>query len=335
MDRRRVQAAITIHRVIGSQHKTFCQFVVRQEPFAMEIQQLQYFAKVADCLSFSEAARQLDVSQPALSRSVAKLEAELGQPVFERGGRKLQLTEAGELLRERTQQMVALIEDTKAQIVDDGQTGRLRIAAIPTVAPYFLPQLLKQTNRTLPKARVEIHECTTDQCIKRCSEGEVDAAMVALPIEAKHLEVESLFEEELMLVTPKDHPLAKQKKVNVADVKPYPFVLLGEAHCLSDDIRGFCQRKAFQPVTTGETNQLTTVLELVALGHGVSLIPEMTRRTDRSRQRVYRSLTGDRPSRRIALMTNPYRFHSQLLVKFLELTRDFAHRHAEACDAGE
>jgi LysR family transcriptional regulator, hydrogen peroxide-inducible genes activator len=297
----------------------------------MEILQLQYFTRIAELGSFSAAGRELLVSQPALSRSIAKLEEELGQPVFERGGRRLQLTDAGQLLLDRAGEILTLVDDTKAQIADDGQNGTLRIAAIPTVAPYFLPGVLKATTESLPLAQFEVHECVTAECIRRAHAGEIDVAILALPVDAKYLDVQHLFDEELMLVLPAGHPLAHRQHVGAQDIEPYSFVLLSEAHCLSDEVQSFCQRKKIQPVATSETNQLATVLELVALGHGVSLIPEMTRRTDRSSKRVYRSLTGDVPQRKIAVVTNPYRYQSKLLLKFLELLREYAEEHVAVC----
>lgn len=297
----------------------------------MEILQLQYFTKISESGSFSAAARDLFVSQPTLSRSIAKLEDELGQPVFERGGRQLRLTDAGELLLERAGQILALVEDTKAQIADDGQTGTIRLAAIPTIAPYFLPGVLKEATNAFPQAHVDVHECVTVECLKRAHTGEIDLAVLAMPVDARYLDVEHLFDEELMLVMPPGHPLSKLKRIRARDVEPYSFVLLGEAHCLSDDVQSFCQRKKIQPVVTSETNQLATVLELVALGHGVSLIPEMTRRTDRNRKRIYCSLAGDTPKRRVAVVTNPYRYQSELLLNFKALLKEYAKRHIAAC----
>ena len=98
------------------------------------------------------------------------------------------------------------------------------------------------------------------------------------------------------------------------DVEPYPFVLLGEAHCLTDSVVTFCRQRSVQPVAVERTSQLATVQELVSLGHGVSLIPAMARRHDRCDTRVYRSLDGDRPHRTVAMAWNPYRFESKLLA---------------------
>lgn len=287
----------------------------------MDIEQLRYFLKVAEHSNFTRAAEDIGISQPALSRSVAKLEEELGQPVFERQTRKLQLTEAGQLLQSRAQQVVTLIEDTKAEITDDGETGRVRVGAIPTIAPYFLPELLRAFSESHPRANVIVHEDTTDQLLKAVTDGVVDLAVMALPIEARYLEIEELFDEELLLVLSPEHPLAEKKQVRLSDIESLPFVLLSEAHCLSDNIVTFCRQKAFHPVSVERTSQLTTVQELVSLDHGVSMIPSMARECDESDRRVYRSLSGTKPTRKIAIVWNPYRFQSKLVKAFLELLR--------------
>ncbi len=288
----------------------------------MELDQLRYFLQVAKRSSFTRAAEDLVISQPALSRSIQKLEEELGQPVFERKTRSVSLTEAGTLLQSRAQQVLAMIEDTKAEITDDGKSGRVRIGAIPTIAPYFLPEVLGQFSSAFPQANLVVQENTTDVLLKSCTQGEIDLAIVALPVSAKYLDVEELFTEELLLVMPPDHPLADKLKIRITDVEPFPFVLLDEAHCLSDNIVTFCRQKSFQPVTVERTSQLAMVQELVSLSHGVSMIPAMAAHRDQSNRRVYRSLSNPKPTRAIAVVWDPYRFESRLMKAF----REFLHR---------
>lgn len=288
----------------------------------MEIEQLRHFLKVADTQNFTRAAEEVGLSQPALSRSISKLEDSLGQPVFERQSRKVVLTEAGLVLKTRAEQILLIVEDTKAEISDDGESGRLRIAAIPTIAPYFLPRLLRGFAEEFSKALITVQEDTTDNLTKRCTQGEIDLAILALPITAKYLEVESLFKEELLLVLANDHPLAKKKQIQLADIEPLPFVLLGEAHCLSDNIETFCRQQSFNPVSVERTSQLATVQELVSLNHGVSMVPAMAVESDDSKRRLYRSVSGEKPTRTIAMVWNPYRFQSRLLEKFKEAVRD-------------
>lgn len=288
----------------------------------MELDQLRYFLRVAERSSFTRAAEDLMISQPALSRSIQKLEEEIGQPVFERRTRSVSLTDAGTLLQARVQQVFSILEDTKAEITDDGESGRIRIGAIPTIGPYFLPEILSRFSAAFPKATLVVQEHTTDPLLKSCTQGEIDLAIVALPISAKYLEVEELFDEELLLVLPPDHPLVHKPRIRLSDVEPFPFVLLDEAHCLSDTIVSFCRQRSFQPVAVGRTSQLTMVQELVSLSHGISMIPAMARHRDQSNRRVYRSLSSPKPMRTIAVVWNPYRFESRLLKVF----RDHLHR---------
>jgi LysR family hydrogen peroxide-inducible transcriptional activator len=289
----------------------------------LEFDQLRHFLKAAELSSFTRAADAVALSQPALSRSIARLEEELGQPLFERQTRKISLTDAGKLLQTRAQQILALVDNTKAEICDDGRTGTIRVAAIPTIAPFMLPTLLRAFGDSHPSATVIVHEDTTDILLKKLSEGAVDIALLALPLTAKYLEIEELFEEELLLVMCKDHPLCAKKQIRLADIEPLPFVLLGEAHCLTDNIVSFCRQKAFHPMSVESTSQLATVQELVSLNHGISLIPEMARALDDSERRVYRSLSGTSPTRKIVMAFNPYRFQSRLVESLKQQLRTY------------
>lgn len=293
----------------------------------MDLDQLRYFLRVAERQNFTRAAEDLAISQPALSRSIQRLEEELGQPVFERKTRSIVLTEAGLLLQSRAQQVLTILEDTKAEITDDGQSGRVRVGAIPTIAPYFLPELLQSFSRAYPKATLIVQENTTDSLIKSCTQGEIDLAILALPVPARYLEVEELFKEELLLVLPPNHPLAAQEKIRLTDVEPFPFVLLDEAHCLSDNIISFCRQRSFQPVSVERASQLAMVQELVSLSHGISMIPAMARQIDQSNRRVYRSICGRPPTRTIAVVWNPYRFQSRLFQAFRDHLRRFRSSH--------
>lgn len=284
----------------------------------MELHQLRYFTKVAELGNFTHAAKACHVSQPSLSSQIAKLERELGQPLFERQVRGARLTDAGQRFKERVDQILHLLEDARECVQDEGDAGRLTIAAIPTIAPYLLPQFLADFAHQHPHAEIEVREETTESSIKLCMEGDADLALFALPIEQNQLEVQPLFEEELLAVLPAHHPLAKRKKITVELLAEQPFVLLHEAHCLTDHTRGFCSRHLFSPITTARTHQLTTVQELVRLGHGISLIPEMAARLDNHPERVYRRFTGTIPCRTIAIGWNRLRYQTKLFKIFVQ-----------------
>jgi LysR family hydrogen peroxide-inducible transcriptional activator len=274
---------------------------------------LDQFVVLARTKNFTRAAEELHLSQSALSRAIQKLEDQLGQPVVDRKPREVVLTELGELLLERAKHILQLMEDTFSELSEAGRRRRIRLGAIPTIAPYFLPGLLSSFAKKHPDIAVIVQEDTTENLIKRCNHGEIDVAILALPVLAKNFEVEPLFDEELLLVVPAGHPLAICKTVGIDAMEGYPFVMLNEAHCLTDNIASFCRRKAVQSVTVERTSQLATVQELVALGHGVSIVPAMARRIDTSELRVYRSFTGEKPQRTVAMMWNPNRFQSQAM----------------------
>ncbi|MFG0289957.1 MAG: LysR family transcriptional regulator [Rhodopirellula sp. JB044] len=293
----------------------------------MDMDQLAYFQCVAETKNFTHAAERLSLSQSALSRAIQRLEDEVGQPLFERKPRCVELTDAGLIFQSRAEQILLIVEDMKAEICDDGQTGRLRIGAIPTIAPYFLPELLRQFADQFPNANLIVQEDTTDNLVRRCKQGELDVAILALPIPTKYVEIDNLFDEELSLVMPPDHPLTKKKQIRLSDIQHEPFVLLNEAHCLSDNIVSFCRQRSVHPLAVERANQLAMVQELVALSHGVSLIPEMAKNLDQTDRRVYRSLSGAKPKRTVVAIWNPYRFQSQLLIRFREAIHDYVSEH--------
>ncbi len=292
----------------------------------IEMTQLVQFCKVAEKGNMTHAARELHLSQPALSRAIGKLEEELGMPLFERKTRMLELTDAGRLLQSRARQILSLLDDLRTEIVDDGQSGQLRIGAIPTIAPYFLPELLRSFGKEFPLAKISIFEQTTDNLIKSVQQGEVDLAVVALPISAKYVELEKLFSEELLLVCAPEHELNRQTQITLKQLSGYPFVLMDEAHCLSENIVSACQRKAFHPISVERTTQLAMVQELVALDHGISMIPAMACLVDPSAMRCYRRITQPKPRREIAMLINPYRFESRLQGEFKKRLRQCAQK---------
>lgn len=287
----------------------------------LNLQLLEYFVALARTRNFTRAAEELHLSQSALSRAIQKLEDQLGQPLFERRPREVVLTEVGEQLLERAKRILQLIGDTFSELSEGGSRGRIRLGAIPTIAPYFLPQLLSDFARSHPDVGVIVQEDTTENLIKRCQQGEIDLAILSLPLLAKNLEVEPVFDEELLLVVPVGHALAGPKPVGIDAVEGFPFVMLNEVHCLSDNIASFCRRKSVQLVTVERTSQLATVLELVALRHGVSIVPAMARKIDLSDQRVYRSFTAEKPRRTVAMMWNPSRFQSQAVKALMDRLR--------------
>lgn len=300
----------------------------------IELLHLEQLVAVARAKSFTRAAAELNLSQSALSRSIQKLEDQVGQPLFERKPREVVLTDLGELLLERAKEILKLVEDTFSVISEAGHHGRVRLGAIPTIAPYFLPRLLRSFGEKHPNISVLVQEDTTDTLLKRCSHGEIDLAILALPVIAKYLEIESLFDEELLLVVPAGHPLATREVITPEAVEEYPFIMLNEAHCLSDNIASYCRQQSVRPVTVERISQLATVQELVALDHGVSIIPEMASRLDTGDRRIYRSFGGDKPVRTVSVAWNPYRHQSKWVKAMLDHLRGGAGHTAPPAEPG-
>jgi LysR family transcriptional regulator, hydrogen peroxide-inducible genes activator len=290
----------------------------------MELHQLRYFVAVAQLENFTRAAEKCFVAQPSLSQQIIKLERELGGPVFDRTARKVRLTDRGRTLYDRAVEILASVDQAKRAVSEEGGAGHVSVGAIPTVAPYFLPPLLKQFVRQFPRAEVKVFENLTEYTIQSCLDGEVDVGLLALPVLDERLSVEPLFTEELLLTMAPGHPLAKKRRIVMEDISHEKFVLLSETHCLGEQVMRFCNQQSCQPVVSCHSAQLLTVQELVALGHGVSLIPRMAVDADKSQRRKYRSLAENKPTRTIALIWRKERAQSPLIKRFIETVRKSA-----------
>ncbi len=284
----------------------------------MELQQLRYFAAVARLGNFTRAAEACHVSQPTLSKLIAKLELELGQSLFHRGGRIATLTDAGRAFQERTEHALRLLDEARESVRTAGKKMRFTVSAIPTVAPYLLPAALTRFVAAHPSARVEVKEYTTEESLKQLTEGHLDAAVLALPVRDEHLSTKTLFTEELFLALPAAHRLADSSKIRLKDLADESFVILHEAHCLSGQAAAFCARHALGPLVTAQLHQLGTVLELVRLGHGVSFVPEMATRHEKRTDVVFRSIAGEKPTRTLAIAWSQLRFRSPLFNDFVK-----------------
>ncbi len=289
-----------------------------------DFNQLAHFLAVAKVGNLTRAAQDIGISQPALSRSIQKLENKIGEPLFERQPRGVRLTEIGTIFQVRANQIRDLVEDTFSELSEASNRVKVRLAVIPTIAPYLLPKVLRKFSRKYPEVKIQVQEDTTQNILRLCRDGDIDLAIVALPITEKYLDVEPLFEDELILVLPKVHPLNEKKRIRLSDIQEFPFITLDKQHCLSDNIAEFCKRQSVAPVMIERTSQLTTIQELVALQHGISIIPAMAEQLDKSQRRIYRRFAGQKPTRTIALLQNPYRYKHRFVGLFEEYMREVA-----------
>jgi LysR family hydrogen peroxide-inducible transcriptional activator len=294
----------------------------------MEMHQLRYFVALAQTGSFSRAAERCHVSQPSLSQQIQKLERGLKQQLVERLGRRVALTDAGRLLLDRAMAILAAVEDAERRLQDnDDKGGRLAVGAISTIAPYLLPPVLRKFLQRHPHVDLTIHEDVTARLKTAVGAGDLDLALVALPMNDERLHVESLFSEPLLLAMARGHRLVSRRKITIDDLREERFILFTEMHCLGEQVLSFCNAHGCQPWIACRSAQITTVQSLIAMNQGISLLPAMAQRVDRDPKRVYRSLTGDEPRRTIAVISRLHGYHSPTAERFLGKLREAAAEH--------
>jgi len=280
---------------------------------------------VAKTGSFSKAAGECYISQPALSEQIHKLESDLGKPLFDRSHRKIAPTVAGRLLMEHASRILKQIREAKILVQDsDGiASGTVALGILPTIAPYFAPHILQTFSGECPRVQVVIHEGLTAHLLEMVDGGELDFAIASLPIKENSFEVEELFTEELFLAYPIQHPLAKETKIRLEDLCSETFILMEERHCLSDQKLVFCHHRDFRPRIVMRGGQMGTILSLVNSGLGISLIPQMAKDTT-MKSVVFRSLEEPRPTRTIVALWRIKRSHSKAVQEFLKHLRQAA-----------
>jgi LysR family hydrogen peroxide-inducible transcriptional activator len=296
----------------------------------MELHQLRYFVSVVEVGSFTRAAKACYIAQPSLSLQIQKLEEELGQKLFERLGRGVRLTSAGKAFYSKAVSIVSAVAEARDSLQDPIrlEQGQIRIGAIPTIAPYLLPRLVRVFTSRYPQAQVTVHEDFTEDLVNACVAGEVDLGLLALPIDDERVAVERLYSEELLVAMAARHPFVKKRRITLEELTRERFVLLSEIHCLGTQIIRFCERQGCIPALTCRSAQLMTVQELVAMELGISLVPEMAAKGDRSKLVRYRSISGAKPERTLAMIWHKHRYQSPLVKGLIEIVRREAERRA-------
>jgi LysR family hydrogen peroxide-inducible transcriptional activator len=286
----------------------------------MELHQLRYVAAVARTANFSRAAEQCHVAQPSLSQQIHKLEEELGELLFVRMKRAVTLTPAGETFLRRAQTILSEVEAAKREAGEAGQLlrGTLTIGVLPTIAPYLLPDAIFSFSSKFPGVELIVQEDTTERLLRQTLAGGVDLAIVSLPLAESRLEVRTLFEEELLLALPLEHPLTRQRSIRPADLDGQRLIVLQEGHCLGDQVLHFCDRNHACPCISFRSAQLETVLALVRAGMGISLVPAMAIRKPRPDAPVFRSLTAPRPQRTMVAVWPKCRPLGRAAAEFLK-----------------
>ena len=238
----------------------------------ISVKQLRYFLAVAKQKNFQKAADECAISQPALSMKIKELEGTLGQ-LIERGSKKFYLTQTGQALVNKAENIIQSFDDLKHLANKGDGINQLSIGAIPTVAPYLLPKIIKTISKQYKDIVIEPKEAVTDKLVSYLITGKIDLAILALPTYEPLLTEIPLFEEEFFLIR---HINDTNKPVpNNKELTNMKLLLLEEGHCLRSQTLSFCKITS-APKNIMEGTTLTTLVQMVSAGTGVTLIPEIS-----------------------------------------------------------
>jgi len=246
----------------------------------LKLKDLRYLVALADQRHFGRAAARCFVSQPTLSAQLKKLEQSLGVQLIERAPNNVSLTAVGEEIVARARRILEASEEVVglARTHHDPLGGRLRVALLPTIGPYLLPQVAPLIRKALPRLQLHLYEYQTAPMLEKLHAGELDLGILALPVELEGLESRELYREEFLLAAPERHPLAAHERVRVADLRDARLLLLEEGHCLRDQALEVCSRVGLRDSQDFRATSLETLRQMVAAGAGVTLLPELAGR---------------------------------------------------------
>lgn len=238
---------------------------------------MEYFDALAQTRHFGRAAELAGVTQPALSAQIAEMELRLGCRLFERGGKSAGLTEEGRALQPRIEAILNEIRELEG-IARDGRLamdGRLRLGIIPTAAPYLLPRFLPELRQLFPALTLELREAVTQTLVDETLGGRIDAALVALPLEQPGLAAEPVFEDGFFLAVPASEPGLVKPPIPPESPLLERLMLLEEGHCMREQALAVCGSVRPAAMANYGATSLTTLLQMVAHGFGVTLIPSI------------------------------------------------------------
>lgn len=298
----------------------------------LTLRQLRYFEALAQFRHFGRAAEACAVSQPALSQQIRDLEQSLGADLFERSPRQVRLTRFGEEFAQRVQGILRAVDELGelARASQSWLSGRLRIGVIPTVAPYLLPGIVGRLNHLHPGLDIHVRETLTARLLREVAEGRLDAAIVALPVSEAAFTEAPLFTEEFLLVRPSEE--AGKPVPSSEMLREMRLLLLEEGHCFRDQALAFCNMASHLPREVLEGSSLSTLVQMVGAGIGVTLIPEMAASVETRSAAVSLARFADPPPRRTIGMiwrrTSPLSGQLHHIADIVRQSAEAARAHA-------
>ncbi|OYU38823.1 MAG: LysR family transcriptional regulator [Pseudorhodobacter sp. PARRP1] len=286
------------------------------------LKQFRYFEALARHGHFGRAAEVCAISQPALSMQIKELEAALGTDLFERGARQVRLTSFGEAFAVRVRDILRSVDELAdiARAAQSQLAGRLRIGVIPTIAPYLLPTIIGNLMRQNADLDLQLRETVTPKLLTELAEGRLDTAIVALPISEPSLTEMPLFSEDFVLIRPAEDagkPVPSRERL-----REMRLLLLEEGHCFRDQALSFCNMSAAPPRELLDGSSLSTLVQMVSAGIGVTLIPEMAMAVETRSAAVSVARFGDpKPQRMVGMVWRKTSPLAKQLGQVAELVR--------------
>lgn len=243
----------------------------------MELRHLVYFVAVAERLNFSRAAEHLHVAQPAISQQIHSLEKELGEPLFERVGKRVQLTDAGQALLPHARLILSAVEAARNEIRERGKLlkGTVKLGAPPTVSANLLPAKLTAFEKKYPGLDVRLREAGTDTLLKLVEQGELDLAIVSTDLLPTGIDSQPFLEETYVVAVNTKHPFSHRAAVAMADLAEESFILFPDGYKLREVTLIACRTAGFEPHIALDGGSMQSTLQFVAAGLGVAVVPQL------------------------------------------------------------
>lgn len=291
----------------------------------MELAQLRYAVAVAETGNFTRAAERAHISQPSLSQQILNLEKEVGHKLFHRLGRKAVLTEAGATFLERARRILFEVENAAKELSDHPSLDRrITVGAVPTIMPYLIAPSIAECRVRHPNLLIHAREDFRPSLVQAVVEGELDLAVVTLPVKDPRLSIEPLLTEPLLLVVGQQHPFASRREIDIVDLAEETFVSMGNSSTLATQIRGFFGDHKFEPRIGYRCAQVATLKLFVSMGLAISILPQSAHTHEDDGSLIYLHLSGTAPTREIAIIRHQQRYQSRGAEQFIAFLREAA-----------
>jgi LysR family cyn operon transcriptional activator len=288
----------------------------------MELRHIRYFLAVAETLHFRRAAERAAVSQPALSQQIKQLEEEIGTPLFDRLGRAVQLTRAGAIFLEHARRVIRELESARAAIAaEEGlQCGTLPVGVLQTVNAYLIPEIVSRFAQAHPCVSLRVEELSGRQIEEGVASGRLNAGIGFVPPMFQTLDTDPLFEEDLVLIIPQRHRLARRLRIALADLAGEPLVLLSQMYCVRQLIDESFQKAAVSPTVAIEMNSIEGILATIRAGARATILPRLSLGLKPTSQLRAIGLTNPTPRRGVGLLWRVGSYRSPAARAFAEQT---------------